>query len=231
MRHFRIQLFAVLALALAAAAPARAEVLIGLAVPLTGPYAWTGVDHQGGRRDRCRRPQCQGRRAGPADRRDRSRRLLRWRSGRGRRQQAGGGRRGRGFWPPVLGCRDPGLEGLCRRQDPDDLAWRHQSEADRAGLHQRVPHGGPGRRSRPDRRRSSRRALGQQADRHRPRWPDLWQGPRRGDQETAQPAGYHRGHVRKRSSRARPTTGTSCRRCGRRGFEFSTTAVIRKRRR
>ena len=43
MRHFRIQLFAVLALALAAAAPARAEVLIGLAAPLTGPYAWAGV--------------------------------------------------------------------------------------------------------------------------------------------------------------------------------------------
>ncbi len=43
MRRFRIRLCAVLALALAGAAPARAEVAIGLAAPLTGPYAWAGA--------------------------------------------------------------------------------------------------------------------------------------------------------------------------------------------
>ena len=43
MRQFRIRLVTVLALAFAGAAPARAEVLVGLAVPLTGPLAFTGA--------------------------------------------------------------------------------------------------------------------------------------------------------------------------------------------
>ncbi len=43
MRHFRVQLFAILALGLAVAAPVRAAILVGLAAPLTGPYAWGGA--------------------------------------------------------------------------------------------------------------------------------------------------------------------------------------------
>jgi hypothetical protein len=42
MKHFTWKLLCLLCIALWTAAPLRAEVQIGLAVALTGPYAWSG---------------------------------------------------------------------------------------------------------------------------------------------------------------------------------------------
>ena len=102
---------------------------------------------------------------------------------------------------------------------------RHQPEAHRAGPHQRVPDGWPGRSSGPDRRRSARRALEQQADRHpprrrRPTAKASRRRPRNGSTSAASPR-----RCSKRSSRARPTTRTSSRRCGRWASRSCTSAV------
>jgi Periplasmic binding protein len=143
MGDFGALLCLVAALALVGAGP-EGEILVGLGAPMTGPYSWPGgttketfelaiadLNARGGVLGQTVQvieadDYCDGEQAVAAANKLLAARVV------------------AGLRPPVLGRRDSGLEDLCRRRNPDDRDRSHQPLADRARVHERVPHGRPG---------------------------------------------------------------------------------------
>ena len=146
-----------------------ADVLIGVAGPITGPNAAFGAQLQKGAEAGCRRHQCGGRHQRRADQARGRRRRLRSEAGHLGRQQVRRRRRQVRCRPLQLGRLDPGVGSLCRKRHPRDHPGRDQPAVHRARPVEHVPHLRTRRPAGHRCRRLSRRELQGRQDRCRPR--------------------------------------------------------------
>ena len=172
-----------------------ADIIIGVAGPITGPNAAFGAQLQKGAEQAAADINAAGGINGEQIKHRHRRRRLRSEAGHLGRQQVRRRRRQVRRRPLQLGRLDPGLGSLCRERHPRDHACRDQPGLHRARPVEHVPHLRPRRPAGRHRRRVSRRQVQGRQDRRRPRQDPVRPGPCRRDQEGDERRRRHGSHV------------------------------------